>query len=102
MKSRRTGTVIVLTALSATFLLSACSTTTKDFRDEAEKFLESKDLAKEAGYTYTDAVCESPTSTTIGSQFACRAVDNDGDEWTFIAEITGEREIVFVSGEVTG
>ena len=90
------------TAFAGMIFLSACSTTTKDFRDEAEKFLESKDLAKEAGYTYNDARCEVPTSTTIGSQFACRAVDNDGDEWTFIAEITGEREIVFVSGEVAG
>ncbi len=83
-------------------VLAGCSTTTSDFKDEAEKFLESADLAEEAGYTYRDARCETPASTSVGTQFACGATDNDGDDWTFIAEITGTREIVIISGEVNG
>lgn len=83
-------------------VLAGCSTTTSDFKDEAEKFLESADLAEEAGYTYRDARCETPASTSVGTQFACGATDNDGDDWTFIAEITGAREIVIISGEVNG
>ncbi len=83
-------------------VLAGCSTTTNDFKDEAEKFLESADLAEEAGYTYRDARCETPASTSVGTQFACGATDNDGDDWTFIAEITGTREIVIISGEVNG
>jgi hypothetical protein len=83
-------------------VLAGCSTTASDFKDEAEKFLESADLAEEAGYTYRDARCETPASTSVGTQFACGATDNDGDDWTFIAEITGTREIVIISGEVNG
>lgn len=83
-------------------VLAGCSTTTGDFKGEAEKFLESTDLADEAGYTYRDARCETPASTSVGTQFACGATDNDGDDWTFIAEITGTREIVIISGEVNG
>jgi hypothetical protein len=92
------GPLVILTSTT----LIGCSTTSKDFKDEAEKFLESEDLAKEAGYTYSDARCETPSSTSVGTQFACGATDNDGDDWTFIAEITGAREIVIVSGEVNG
>jgi len=83
-------------------VLAGCSTTTGDFKDEAEKFLESTDLAEEAGYTFRNARCEKPASTSVGTQFACGATDNDGDDWTFIAEITGTREIVIISGEVNG
>ena len=98
----RTARVLLSTGVVSLTVLTGCSTTTGDFEREAEKFLESKDLAREAGYTYRDAECETPTSTTVGTQFACGATDNDGDDWTFIAEITGAREIVIVSGEVNG
>lgn len=101
MIDRAVGFLVPL-GVVALVALSGCSTTTSDFEREAEKFLESKDLAREAGYTYRDAECETPTSTDVGTQFACGATDNDGDDWTFIAEITGTREIVIVSGEVNG
>ena len=99
---KRSTRVLVPVGVAALVVVSGCSTSTRDFKDEAEKFLESKDLAAEAGYTYRDARCETPASTTIGTQFACGATDNDGDDWTFIAEITGAREIVIISGEVNG
>lgn len=83
-------------------VLAGCSTSTGDFKDEAEKFLESKDLAEEAGYTFRDARCETPASTSVGTQFACGATDNDGDDWTFIVEISGDREITVIDGKVTG
>ena len=82
--------------------VSACSTSTADFRKEAEKFIESKDLADEAGYTFSNAVCDQPASTKVGDQFSCAATDNDGDDWTFIVEITGDRELTVVSGDVVG
>ena len=82
--------------------LVACTASSGDYRREAEKYLESQDLAKEAGYKFDQAVCEQPTSDDIGVQFACTATDNDGDDWEFIVEITGSRAITVISGEVVG
>ena len=66
---------IVILAVVGTVALSACSTSTHDFRREAVKFLESDDLAKQAGYTFDNAVCDEPSSTTKGVQFTCSATD---------------------------
>jgi hypothetical protein len=80
--------------------LSACSTTPSNFKTEGEKFLQSPELAQEAGYTFGRAQCEQPASTTVGTQFTCTATDNDGDDWEFVVEITGERELTVVSGDL--
>lgn len=81
-------------------VLTGCSTTPGDFKSEGEKFLQSPELAKEAGYKFSKAECEEPTSTTVGSQFTCTATDNDGDDWTFTIEITGERELTVITGDL--
>lgn len=83
-------------------LLTACSVSSDDYRQESESYLESDALADEAGYRFSDAVCEDPSSKTTGTQFTCRATDNDGDEWLFVVEITGTRAITVISGDVIG
>lgn len=88
--------------VSGVVLVTACSASPADYRKETEKYLESDSLADEAGYRFSEAVCEQPSSETKGTQFSCSAVDNDGDEWEFIVEITGDREITVVDGKVTG
>ena len=80
--------------------LSGCSTSVGDFKSEGEKFLESPELAKEAGYRFSNANCAEPTSTAVGTQFSCTATDNDGDDWEFVVEITGERELTVISGDL--
>lgn len=97
-RHRRRSVIVGLGLLT----LAACSTTTKDFKSEGEKFLESPELAAEAGYTFSKAVCQEPPSVSPGTQYSCTAVDNDGDQWQFTVEITGERALTFVSGEVIG
>ena len=100
---RRTTTIaLFVSPVALSVLLTSCSTSTADFRKEAETFIESKDLANEAGYTFSNAVCDQPASTKVGDQFACSATDNDGDDWTFIVEITGDRELTVVAGDVVG
>lgn len=95
-----------LLALTATTslvaMLSSCSVSSDDYRQESENYLESDALAEEAGYRFSDAVCEDPSSQSTGTQFTCRATDNDGDEWLFVVEITGTREITVISGDVIG
>ena len=91
-----------LATLTASTLIVGCSVSTGDYRRESETYLESAALAEEAGYTFSDAVCEDPSSDATGTQFTCRATDNDGDEWLFVVEITGTREITVISGDVIG
>lgn len=81
-------------------VLVACSTSPGDFKSEGEKFIQSPELAQEAGYKFSKATCEEPVSTTVGSQFSCTATDNDGDDWEFVIEITGERELTVISGDL--
>ncbi len=92
------ASIALMLALGSVLL--GCSTTPENFKSEGEKFLQSPELAKEAGYTFSDAQCDEPTSTTVGTRFTCRATDNDGDEWDFVVEITGERELTVVSGDL--
>ncbi|MDA0370876.1 MAG: hypothetical protein O3C62_08090 [Actinomycetota bacterium] len=89
-------------ATTLTVLFSSCSVSSSDYRRESETYLESDALAEEAGYRFSDAVCEDPSSQSTGTQFTCRATDNDGDEWLFVVEITGTREITVISGDVIG
>ena len=92
----------LFTIIGGAMLMAACSASPADYRKETEKYLESDSLADEAGYRFSEAVCEQPSSENEGTQFSCSAVDNDGDEWEFIVEITGDREITVVDGKVTG
>lgn len=103
MKTQKTFRSIITAGLVivATTTLISCSTTPDDFKSEGEKFLQSPELAKEAGYRFSKADCEEPVSTSVGSQFSCTATDNDGDDWEFVIEITGERELTVVSGDLT-
>jgi hypothetical protein len=87
-------------ALSVVALTAACSTTPKNYKSEGEKFLESEDLAKSAGYRYKYALCDQPQSIQVGTQYACIATDNDDNSWEFIIEITGDRELTVVEGKV--
>ena len=98
MARHRRLALVVLAGIA----LTACAVSSADYRRESETYLESDALAEEAGYRFSDAVCEEPSSKTTGTQFTCRATDNDGDEWLFVVEITGNREITVISGDVVG
>ncbi|MEI8392373.1 MAG: hypothetical protein WCG40_07720 [Actinomycetes bacterium] len=82
------------------YLVTGCSTTTTNYKSEGEKFLESSDQARIAGYTFSNALCDKPQSTKVGTQYPCSATDNDGDSWEFIIEITGDRELTVIKGDV--
>ena len=101
MTTKHPRTILLLcSALSLVALTAACSTTPKNYKSEGEKFLESEDLAKSAGYRYKYALCDQPQSIQVGTQYACIATDNDDNSWEFIIEITGDRELTVVEGKV--
>jgi hypothetical protein len=91
---------IAFTACMSLAMLASCSTSPKNYKTEGEKFLESEDLAKSAGYRYKYALCDQPQSIQVGTQYACIATDNDDNSWEFIIEITGDRELTVVEGKV--
>ncbi|KGA11347.1 MAG: hypothetical protein GM46_3950 [actinobacterium acAcidi] len=91
---------IAFTACMSLAMLAACSTSPNNYKTKGEKFLESEDIAKSAGYRYKYALCDQPQSIQVGTQYACIATDNDDNSWEFIIEITGDREFTVVEGKV--
>jgi hypothetical protein len=80
-------------------LFAACSPDPKDFKSEGQDYIEGglRDEFPAGFFTadgrFTDADCDQPTSTSIGTRFDCRAVTPDGQAVIIPIEITGKREI---------
>jgi len=78
-------------AAAACGLLVACSADKVDFKTAAEK------VARETveGLVPGDATgeCDDPSSTEIGTTFACTGTASDGTVYIFSAEITKESEV---------
>lgn len=78
--------------------LSSCAAGAGDFRSEAERFLESNEVEEVQGRSFSGAECEEPDSTAVGTTFACTALANDGQRWTFTVVITEDQGILVSSG----
>ena len=79
--------------LASPLLLTACFTTTADYKGDAEKFiLENEQLSDSQGVVFTTATCQEPDSQDAGTTFACTATDEQGQSWEFSIEITGSNE----------
>jgi hypothetical protein len=76
--------------LSACIALVACSADADDFRASAERFIESDSMTDQAGTTFTNAVCEQPDSTEVGTGFGCTALDAAGTTWQFDVTIVDD------------
>ena len=66
-----------------------------DFASEAEDFIEGE-LAENdtlGGLTFTDAECDEPASTDVGTTYSCVAVGSDGQTYSFAVSIDGERSL---------
>jgi hypothetical protein len=73
--------------------LGSCATGPNDFVREGEKYLQSDEVARAAGYRLLGARCETPTSVAVGTVYFCTATDERGYAWRFELEITGAREL---------
>jgi len=75
------------------------SPSTKDFADEAVKFIEG-DMADNAqlnGLTFTDTTCEQPTSTNTGTEYTCSATGSDGQVRTLTVKIASRNSLQIVA-----
>ena len=71
--------------------LVACSQTA-NFQSQTEDFLESDEVESEVGGEVTDASCEEPASTDVGTTYSCTASVEGLGEITFLSTITAEDE----------
>ena len=93
----RARPITLATLVAAAIAIGACGGNAGpgDFADEAEDYIEG-DLADNpqvGGLTFTDAQCDEPASTDVGTTFSCVAQASDGQTYTFGVTIDGERSL---------
>lgn len=82
-------------------LTTACSTPTQNFQSQTEEFLnDDPSVAAQFGdVDVTDAACERPVDTAIGTTYRCTATVPGEGTVTFRAQITGESSFAIVGIE---
>lgn len=90
------------TATDETTTEDTVALTENEFSTEAQAYISDPagDIVAESGYTFTDAFCDVPASTDVGTQFECTATDNEGDDWILTLEITGPQDFIIADGNV--
>jgi hypothetical protein len=84
---------VLLGTLAGGLALAACSHSTTDFKNEAAKFIQSKTTADKLKMSFTAATCDDPATTTVGTEYHCKATGSDGNQYDFTVQITGKSEI---------
>jgi hypothetical protein len=81
--------------------LSGCFTTSADFANDAETFIEEneglRDALRDGGQlaptaSFTTATCTDPENQDVGTTFPCTATDSTGAVWEFEIVITDDNE----------
>jgi Domain of unknown function (DUF4333) len=95
---------IPIAAGLAVFCAAACSPDEGDFKNDAEGFIEDDDgeVESQIGVALSDATCEDPASTDVGTTFTCTAVGDDGTTYDFTVEITGDNSYQVGGGTPAG
>jgi chloramphenicol-sensitive protein RarD len=95
--TRKTAAV----AVAAAAVLSSCGAGAAEFRRQAEAFIESRDMRDAQGHTYSNATCEEPTSTDVGTTFTCTALDEQRRDWEFTVVVTEDQGILVADGALS-
>lgn len=91
----RSSRLAVLT-VALLVALGACTTGPDDYKNQTEDYIEEDSDMEQllgADAEITDAECEEPADTEIGTRYACTALV-DGVETVFEAEIENENAFV--------
>jgi hypothetical protein len=67
----------------------ACSDTA-NYKSQTEDYLESDEVETEIGAEVTDASCEEPSSTDVGTTYTCTGQVEGTGEVTFVSTIDAE------------
>ena len=90
--------LLIAAASTGVFLLAACSNNGKDFKENAEAFIQSTEVETKAGTTFTTASCTEPSKIEAGETFTCTAVDADGKTWDFNLTVKSENSYEITDG----
>lgn len=93
---------VVLGTVGTLSLLAACSVSAGDYRDEAQKFIESDDVADQLDLAFTEAACDEPASTDPDTEFRCTATGADGVAYAFTVTISGKAKFTLNAPEAVG
>jgi hypothetical protein len=93
----RRSLVSAAALVALTTVVAGCFTTSADFRNDAEEFIEQNDELRAALFPDTDdritsATCTEPPDQDEGTTFPCTATDTTGASWEFEIVITGSNE----------
>ena len=78
-------------------LIAACgSATTSDLGRSTEKFLEGKEVEQKTNLKFTDAACETPSATSVGTTYGCLATGADGNFYRFTVRVTEKNKFTVV------
>ena len=101
---RPVALVVGSAAMVTAGTLTACSNDTGSYKDATEDFLEEQDgdVVGEYEQAFTDAECEEPGSTDVGTTYICTAVGEDGTTWIFDVEIDDENSFSITNGTEQG
>ncbi len=69
--------------------VAACSQTS-NYQSQTEDFIESDAVETEVGGEVTDASCEEPESTEVGTTYTCTGTVEGVGEMTFVSTIVAE------------
>ncbi len=88
-------------AASATIFGHILAPGNSDFRSDAEEFIEDDGgpVESQVGVALSNATCDEPASTDVGTTFACTAIGDDGTTYQFTVEITGDDEYQVSGGK---
>ena len=79
---------------SLLLLLGACSKDPgkSDFKKQTADFInkDNGEVAKSLNINFSDASCDEPASTAVGTKYECTATGDDGSSWVFEVEITSK------------
>lgn len=82
--------------VAGTLALGACSFSTGSSPTGTAEGVIEDALAEQAGMTFTDADCEDPADSEVGTGFSCTAMNGDGATITFDAVIDPD-DMIFVA-----
>jgi hypothetical protein len=101
---RRHVIVVPVIAGLAIFGIAACSPDEGDFKNDAEGFIEDDEgeVEGQLGVALSDATCEDPASSDVGTTFNCTALGDDGTTYDFTVEITGDNSYQVGGGTPSG
>jgi len=80
----------ILLATPVLALAAVACSQTANFQSQTEDFIEGDEVETEVGGEVTDAVCEEPETTDVGTTYSCTAEVEGIGEMTFVSTITAE------------